>query len=115
MRRILLAVLCVLVLGYGIFEARRLIEGPMITITSPQNGSATSTTALVITGTARNISFLTIDDKPAFTDESGRFSLIISPPQGYTTITVAASDRFGRHSSKSVSITMLDFCPIKGV
>ncbi len=111
MRRIVLTVLCLALIGYGIFESRRIIEGPVVTITSPQNGSATSTTVLVVTGIARNISFLTINNKPAFTNEAGHFTLTLSPPRGYTSITVEAKDRFGRHTTKSVSITMLDFCP----
>jgi hypothetical protein len=112
MTRAVILALCLVLLGYGLFEARKLIEGPIITIESPANGSATSTTALVVTGTAQNIAFLTIDDRPAFTDESGRFSLTLSPPAGYTSITVAATDRFGRRTQQSIAINMLDYCPV---
>lgn len=112
MNRVIILVLCAVLLGYGLFEARRLIVGPVITITSPVNGSATSTTALTIEGVASNIAFLTIDDLPAYTDESGHFSLTLSPPPGYTSVTVAARDRFGRHTAKSIAVTLLNYCPI---
>ncbi len=112
MSRVLILTLCLVLLGYGLFEARRIIEGPTITIVSPKNGSATSTALLVITGTAYNISFLTINDKPAYTDQAGNFALTISPPNGYTVVSVAATDRFGRHSRKSVFITVLNYCPV---
>ena len=36
--------------GYGLFEARRLIEGPVITIEYPIDGSATSSTGVIIAG-----------------------------------------------------------------
>ena len=98
------------VLAYGLFEARRLLTGPQITIEAPRDGSATSTSAVVIEGRANNISFLTINDKPAFTNESGHFSVTLSPPVGYTVFTVAAIDRFGRRASKSISITILNYC-----
>lgn len=114
MRRALAITLCLLVVGYGLFEARRLLEGPQITIESPRNGSATSSEALIVEGEAYNISFLTINDKPSYTDETGHFRGILTPPAGYTVITVAATDRFGRRASKSVSITLLNYCSSYG-
>ncbi len=113
MTRLLAIVLCIVLLGYGLFEARRIIEGPTITLTSLKDGAATSTNMLVVSGTAHNISFLTIDDKPAYTDEAGHFSLTLSPPVGYTVVTVAAKDRFGRQARKSVFITVLSYCPVQ--
>ena len=112
MTRTIIIALIVILVSYGLFEARRLIEGPVITITSPQSGSATSSTLLTISGTAQNISFLTVDDAPAFTDIAGHFSVTLSPPAGYTIITVAALDRFGRRARKEVEVTVLNYCPI---
>lgn len=106
------AVMLIVLLGYGFFEAQRLIEGPLITIEMPKNGSATSSRGVVIAGTASNISFLTINDKPSFTDESGRFSELLSIPPGVTVLTVAAIDRFGRRASESVSLNVLNYCPV---
>ena len=97
--------------AYGVFEGRKLLQGPQITITSPRGGSATSTSALLIAGTAENISFLTINDLPAYTDEAGHFEETLSPPPGYTIVTVASVDRFGRRASKSVSVNVLNYCP----
>jgi len=113
MKRIGLILAALLIIGYGAFEARRLIAGPEIVILSPKDGSATSTTPLVISGIAQNISFLTVNDNPSYTDEQGRFSVVLSPPQGYAIFTVQATDRFGRKASASVSITVLNFCPVK--
>lgn len=112
MTRIIIILLCILLVGYGLFEARRLIEGPLITVNSPLNGEATSSTLVTISGVAQNISFLTVDDAPTFTDTRGHFSVTLSPPAGYTIITVAALDRFGRRASKSVPITILNYCPV---
>jgi len=96
--------------GYGLFEARRLLEGPQITISSPIDGSATSTTALTVTGNAYNVSFLTLNEHPTFTDESGHFAVTLSPPPGYTVVTVAATDRFGRRASQSVAVHVFNYC-----
>jgi hypothetical protein len=112
MTRGIIIVLCILVVGYGLFEARRLVEGPVITITAPANGSATSSPLITVQGVAENVSFLTVDDKTVSADTSGHFSVTLSPPAGYTIITVAALDRFGRRTRKSVSITILNYCPL---
>jgi len=109
---LLLSLLALFIIGYGVFEARRIIEGPVVSIYTPEDGSATSTNAIVITGNAENISFLTINDKPYYTDKEGDFSETLAVPTGFTVLTVAATDRFGRRTSKSVSINVLDYCPI---
>ena len=103
------------VMGYGLFEARRLIEGPTLTIVSPKDGSATSSALVTITGRVENISFLTINDYAASADEEGRFVYRYSPPVGYTALTVAATDRFGRRVEQRVSFTLLTYCPVKAV
>lgn len=110
MRKAIFALVVLFIAAYGIFEARRLIEGPSIIIETPQNGTATSSAAVIVSGTARNISFLTINDAPAFTDEDGYFREVLTPPKGYTVITVAAVDRFGRRDSKEVTISTLNYC-----
>ena len=111
MKRVLVILVILAIVGYGLFEARRLIGGPIITIESPVDGSAISSTTVVIEGSARNISFLTINDAPAFTDESGHFIERLSPPSGYAIFTVAATDRFGRRATAQVHITILNYCP----
>lgn len=98
--------------AYGLFEARKLIEGPQISIKTPSNGSATSSTAVMVSGFASNISFLTINDAPAYTDESGRFAVTLSPPPGYTVFVVQGVDRFGRRASQHVAFTVLNYCSI---
>lgn len=110
MKRGLVILAALLVAGYGLFEAHQLIVGPEITITSPKSGSATSSPAVIVEGVARNISFLTINDAPAYTDEAGHFYEILTPPPGYTTVTVGATDRFGRAVRKEVAITVLNYC-----
>ena len=112
MTRALIAVSILFLVGYGLFEARKLLEGPVIVINSPRDGAATSTALVVVDGVAQNVAFLTVNDAPAYTDQSGHFVEKLSPPPGYTVITVAAVDRFGRRASKSVSFTIVNYCPV---
>ncbi len=117
LRRGILFFLSIALLGaialYGLFEGRRLIEGPRLTIDTPKDGSATSTTGVLLSGSAYNISFLTINGLPAYVDETGRFEEALSPAPGYAIFTVAATDRFGRQISREVHITVLNYCPIE--
>ena len=110
MKRILVALVIIAVVGYGLFEARRIIGGPVVTIDTPENGSAVSSTTVLISGNAYNISFLTINDAPAFIDDRGHYALRLSPPPGYAIFTVAATDRFGRRDVAHVRITVLNYC-----
>jgi hypothetical protein len=111
-----LAILVVLgiffALGYALFEARRIIAGPELTIDTPQHGSATASTRVVGAGSAQNISFLTINDLPAYIDENGKFSQTLSPSPGYAIFTVAAKDRFGRETLRHIHITVLNYCAV---
>lgn len=97
---------------YGLFEARFLIEGPVIVLEAPRSGSAVAGPLIHITGEARNIAFLTIDGAQAYTDQSGRFDKIIAPPPGYTVVEVAAKDRFGRTAVKTARLTVVNYCPL---
>jgi hypothetical protein len=114
MKRVGLILAILLIAGYGAFEARKLIAGPEITILSPKDGTATSSSQIIISGIAENISFLTVNDNPSYTDEQGRFSVVLSPPQGYAIFTVQGVDRFGRKARATVSITVLNYCPVTG-
>lgn len=114
MKRIIVATLLLLVIGYALFEARRLLEGPQIVIQTPKDGSATSSPAIRIAGEAHNISFLTINDKAAYTDEDGKFGELLTPPPGITVVTVLGTDRFGRKAEKQVSITIRNYCSEHG-
>ncbi len=111
MRRIIIGMAILLALSYALFESRRLLAGPDIRIDFPQDGSATSSPIVTVAGIAENISFLTINDAPSYTDEAGKFVYRFSPPPGYTVVTVAAVDRFGRSTTKSISITVVEYCP----
>jgi hypothetical protein len=93
-----------LILLYSLFQARFLILGPQVKIISPTNGASVPAGLVVVTGSASNVSWLSLDDRQIFTDQLGRWSekLIASP--GTSIITVKARDRFGRTKVRTVDI-----------
>ena len=102
-RRTALAVigLALLVIGgYTLYAALPLILGPHLSIAEPTGSSVAGTT--VVRGTTARVSFLTIDGLPIALDEDGSFSVERAYPPGYTEVTIAAKDRFGREIVRTV-------------
>jgi hypothetical protein len=93
-----------LVFLYSLFQARFIILGPEIKISTPKNGASVPAGLVMIEGTAHNVAWITLDDRQIFTDEKGYWKekLIASP--GTSIITLKARDRFGRTKTKSVEI-----------
>lgn len=112
MKRAFVALGLLLVLCYGLFEARRLLAGPQLIIDTPINGSATTSPIVTVTGRVANISFLTINGKTASANEQGEFVYRYSPPPGYTALTARASDRFGRQVEQRIAFNLLTYCPV---
>ena len=105
----ILVVVSLIIVGYGLFQARDLLRGPEISISSPQNGSSFASSTVVVAGLASNITHISLDDRPIFVDKLGNFSeeLLLSP--GYNIIKLEAQDKFGR---KKVKLLELNFAPV---
>jgi len=73
-----------------------LASGPGLMIKSPTPNTAVYSPLVEITGQAKRISRIYLDDNQIFTDERGRFKekLLLAP--GYNIIKLRAQDRFGR-------------------
>ena len=91
-----------LIVGYGAYRAKAFAEGPKIEIESPLHGASLSAAVVEISGTAKNISFLSLNGAKIFTDESGAWKERIALSKGYNTVTVSADDRFGSKFSKTI-------------
>lgn len=104
--RVIVVILAILiVVGYAIFNSRLFIEGPIITITSPENGSLVTESSLVkIEGTALNIAFLNMNDRQIYTEEDGQFSESLLLHSGYNIIQFTAEDKFGRSITESLEL-----------
>ncbi len=84
-----------IILGYILFQARFLVIGPQITLTnSPkieQNAEV-----IMIEGVAKNIVSITLNDRPIFINEDGKFLEPLILENGYSIMTLRARDRYGR-------------------
>ena len=80
---------------YVIFQARFLIIGPQIILTTDIPVVHNERT-VYLEGKAFNISRLWLNDRQIFTDSSGTFKEALVLETGYTMSTLRAEDRYGR-------------------
>lgn len=110
--RYLIVVSLVTLIGYGLFEARRLISGPIITINSPQAGQMVQGPVVRITGQVNNAAFLSVNSRQVLTDKSGNFVTALSPTPGYVVLSVSATDRFGKTRTRTIPLIVTNYCPV---
>ena len=91
---------------YCLFQARFLILGPQVWIYSPQDGGVVAEPAVTLEGQARNAAWISLNDRPIFTDEEGLWSEKLIVSSGVSIMTVKVRDRFGREKQKSIRIIL---------
>ena len=105
-KQALLIILFVLLIAYSLYEARFLILGPQIWIDSPKDGEVAREPLVTIQGRAKNIAWISLNDRQIFTDEKGVWSEKLLVSEGVSIMTVSARDRFGREIQKSVQVVL---------
>ena len=98
-----------IILDYSLFQAWKLISGPIVDIYTPQNGATYSQTLIEIDGRARNISYINLNDRPIFTDKDGYFKekLLLSP--GLNVIKLDARDKFKKYTEKKLEVILKEY------
>ena len=97
----------ILILGYIYYEARFLINGPGLTIFSPQNHTTQTDPLLEIKGQVKNISSLTINGRPIMITPQGLFNDKLLLLDGYNTIEVKVKNKFGQENSKILNVVLV--------
>ena len=99
-----LALFLVIVICYSLFQARFLILGPRIEVTTPRDGATSLDELVIIDGYAKNAAWITLNGRQIFTDEKGFWSEKLLVNEGLSIMTIQARDRFGREKEKQVRI-----------
>lgn len=101
----ILAVLVILFIAlYTLFEARGLIAGPILSVSSPLNGEIVYEPIVHISGNTNSITELTLNGKAIAVHENGYFSNAVVLKDGYNEIVLTAKDRFSREVSETLQI-----------
>lgn len=103
-KRFVIIASILLLISYGIFNSRNLIIGPVIEIFNPAKDIETAENIIGIKGRAKNIAFLSLNEKPIFVDTEGLFEerLLLSP--GSNIIEIRAKDRFKKEILKTIKV-----------
>ena len=90
--------------AYSYYQTRSYSHGPILEISEPLNGSLVFSSNLIIKALTKNISFITINDRPIFVNEKGLLNekLLLSP--GYNIIKLRAEDKYQRSIEKKIEI-----------
>jgi hypothetical protein len=100
--KVVLAIFFILVVGYAYYEARGIMYGPRITVTSDVH--EVNEPYVIISGQAERIAALWMNGQPIAVTEDGVFEepFLLSP--GLNRIVLDAEDRYGRKRQKIVQI-----------
>jgi len=95
---------CILVaiLGYAYFEARPFLSGPQLSVTQPIDGFSVTESPIVVSGSVRRITEITLNGNPIVVDEEGVFERLVPLAPGYAVIEVSVKDRFGRTRTETL-------------
>ncbi len=101
----LLAALLVLVtLGYGLFEARALIMGPQVTLIEPRQHDVVEGVVYTVRGKATGVARVRLNGRTVTLDARGGFEETLLVPKGSATLVLDAENRFGRRVQNRVTI-----------
>jgi hypothetical protein len=84
--------------SYLLFQARNFLEGPHVEVYLPPH-SIHSERAILVEGSTKNTTEITLNGLPIFTDDRGMFKHTLVLENGYTIMTIRAEDRFGRETT----------------
>jgi len=104
MRRTLVIVFFALLIVYSLFQARFVILGPQIQIDTPKDNATLDSDVVVVSGTAENVAYLSLDGMQIYTDKAGHWSQELIAPKGISILELAARDRFGRQVEKTIRV-----------
>ncbi len=96
---ILVAFIFSLLLGFIIFQYRYAFVNPPITLASPSEMSVLSSTTILVLGKTDPNSTVTVNDEQVSVNQDGDFRKEITGFPGKTTITVKATNRFGKQTT----------------
>ena len=101
---IIVSIVLLFLFSYTAYEIQKLIFGPKIEVFSPQNGSLISNSLTEVSGVAKNIKDISLNDRKIFIDEQGNFKEQFLLSYGYNAIVIKASDKFGRNTEKIIEV-----------
>lgn len=96
--------LIIIVIGFAASRFTTVIAGPSVTITSPADGALVTEPTVTISGRAKRINKISLNDRIIFTDDTGNFNETLLLGEGYTILVIKAEDQFGRQVEEKIRL-----------
>lgn len=94
----------ILILGYGYYQTKNLMNGPILIVNYPISGMTLNESLVEIRGLAKNASFITLNDRKIFVDEEGKFKESLLLSYGYNVVEVEVTDKFERTKTEKLEL-----------
>jgi hypothetical protein len=95
-----------IIAGYSYYQARNLINGPELTVISPISGTTTTTPLAFIEGEAKNVSYISLNNRQMYVDKDRKFHEELLLSAGYNVWKLEARDKFGRTITKTIELVL---------
>ena len=106
-RKIIIGLIGFLILSLYIYsQSNDLLKGPEISVDNLTNGTTVNTPFITLSGQAKRISKLYLNDDQIFTDDNGRFDQSLLLFSGYNILEIKATDAFGRKTLEILEIVL---------
>jgi hypothetical protein len=101
-----LIALSLFILIYTLFAFRYLIEGPRMSLSTPENGASLNNPLISVEATIENASHVYLNGRKVFTDLRGNLKEELLLSTGTNVMRLRAEDRFGRSVTEEVIVTV---------
>jgi hypothetical protein len=102
----LIAVVLIVLLGYGLLKAEPLLVGPTLSLSTPTDGAHFPDGMVTVAGNAKRATQLTLNGAPLLSDQNGSFETALAFPKGTSILTIVAKDRFGKTITNTRTIVV---------
>lgn len=108
LRRSVVGLFVVVILGYALYETRGLMGGPIVRVSEPSDGFITASSTIALKGTAKRVTNITVNGRAILIDQNGNFNeeLLLRP--GHTILELTAVDTFSRKTVQQIRIIRTD-------
>jgi hypothetical protein len=106
-KSLIVGILVLAFISYAGFQARFVILGPRVEITSHKNGEVVENPLVTIEGKATNISWISLNGRQIFTDEKGYWSEDLVVSKGINVVTVKVKGKMGEGVEKEKSVQII--------
>lgn len=102
--RTLFFIVIISAIVYGVWEARALIDGPSLSLSSPAQGAISGNGFITVSGDVARVNALAINGLTVLPNANGHFTKIFVFPRGEDILQVTVTDQFGRSVTKTRDI-----------